>query len=1491
MTQEVPAKSRHIDPSSRSATGGQSPAADDDDDRARCGEQFRVVVDVVEGGMRGDARERDRKRERDAGPDESGETRRLRRARIEAHDSDDASRDVEEANAPSEWLYVVRIAYGARGRTSWEDGPLSRSRFKGAPKCARCARRGHDARECPMTTGGEMSAQGDDDAVVGDGSTFWYVGKSTDPALREKQHRGLIIKLEKVPLGLDVAAFWRRMTRIGEGESAVATQYPKFHDVRVKVWFESESDAREARDRAVEIMGPAVTVEQQSSHVILNNVPAVRFEELGRAFGSTRRVSARCSIEYERESDARRAFGQYEEQRAHASEVEARIVAEHSGSSWTKYHRSVDGANLQMVFVHPLEYNTQETELTEELMLRLSTEEQFTGVECVRGGVHCQIRLTPDRRKNLEERFREEFNLCHGCGQRGHQIGDRRCNRSLRRERNGDELVICYRAHPGIDLTEEDELEYIGDDDEANTDGTLCETLQNMWQHIGCDVEHAVVLRSDTNPGNTVPLEHELISHHRDCVEAYGPDFTELRSHQFEVLRRDNMDKYQHVMLTSSTGSGKSASFWTWLIYRIRQTKCGTALALFPTQALLWGQADSLSRMSRNTQGAVHHPGEGDHGEAIPYAGTIKLWNREFRWTVWHGKGIGSTRDKNMSEHEKSSAFKHADIVLCTPDKVHVSLHDPKTREFGNRIAENLCCVVVDEAHMYGGIMGANMHFLLQRLSIMPLVAGNRRPRLFLASATLGDAKAFASSLIGDDVENIQHVTDGDDAKQPTLIDGPGDLLQQCITEIENAADSDRARCRLVLLLKTRKLHIDEQLAILSADVLGSTRRALLFSQTKNTSLHLSRRLKKDYVGTGRRPLIYDGDVPPTRRRERELILNRTNCNDGLSVLGTSALEIGVDISGMEFCLISKMPPDRMSLLQQIGRVGRQPGKPGLVVVAADPFDAAGSYALEQPGDFFNAPARTVKSTIKSKAIRLSHVSKSVEAFRNWDRVDAWSEWVSKMQARSLISKDDISLENGTSVEDFANEIEHKLRELLPNASGTSKSGLSGFRPGSTLGKIPVVECRFSADRRLTERWNCRPDGSTRRRDIKWLDSNSIFRSAHPEGLTIDERGTIWKVMGYALKDPPCLRRDQKDKLGCMRSYHLHMIRKDDYERNPEALCQQCLQAHTDGPPDTPMKVKDCCWRHLHRHAPESNPDNPCHECRCDSCTRGNPCSTCKLINESGTIRDCPVSTRDITAGYEKGQWLSLITKIKVVKSEAQWVYTEGKEKTTYQLEKPLPVPFRFKDDLTFGVFSIKKEWLGFYEKKKEDGEVIQFIERRTISNGRTSVDEIWETPFFEPATFHTYGFQWLARIESSSVLTNLEHVRRFAAYIIHHRLAQVLECQFGDIDVSIEAGPEDGTVNVIVVETAIGGTGLCFEVIALEKRAMFDKASSIWFGPRGQSNIMHGFVGLNDFRRRVEEQTTREESQMLYDLTKAPPTDTEKYLEALERAWNIFVE
>ena len=378
----------------------------------------------------------------------------------------------------------------------------------------------HDARECPMTTGGgEMSAQGDDDAVVGDGSTFWYVGKSTDPALTGEAAPRADHQAGKSTLGIGRVAFWRRMTRIGEGESAVATHGPKFHDVRVKVWFESESDAREARDRAVEIMGPAVTVEQHR-RMILNNVPAVRFEELGRAFGSTRRVSARCSIEYERESDARRAFGQYEEQRAHASEVEARIVAEHSGSSWTKYHRSVDGANLQMVFVHPLEYNTQETELTEELMLRLSTEEQFTGVECVRGGVHCQIRLTPDRRKNLEERFREEFNLCHGCGQRGHQIGDRRCNRSLRRERNGDELVTAIELIP-IDLTEEDELEYIGDDDEANTDGTLCETLQNMWQHIGCDVEHAVVLRSDTTR-NTVPLEHELISHHRDCGRRTG---------------------------------------------------------------------------------------------------------------------------------------------------------------------------------------------------------------------------------------------------------------------------------------------------------------------------------------------------------------------------------------------------------------------------------------------------------------------------------------------------------------------------------------------------------------------------------------------------------------------------------------------------------------------------------------------------------------------------------------------------------------------------------------------------------------------------------------------------------------------------------------------------------------------------------------------------------------------------------------------------------
>ena len=59
-----------------------------------------------------------------------------------------------------------------------------------------------------------------------------------------------------------------------------------------------------------------------------------------------------------------------------------------------------------------------------------------------------------------------------------------------------------------------------------------------------------------------------------------------------------------------------------------------------------------------------------------------------------------------------------------------------------------------------------------------------------------------------------------------------------------------------------------------------------------------------------------------------------------MTLLGTSAVEVGVDITNMHLAVEPRMPVDRMSFLQRIGRVGRKPGCPGLVVVGRPEFPA-----------------------------------------------------------------------------------------------------------------------------------------------------------------------------------------------------------------------------------------------------------------------------------------------------------------------------------------------------------------------------------------------------------------------------------------------------------------------------------------------------------------------------------------------------------------------
>ena len=89
----------------------------------------------------------------------------------------------------------------------------------------------------------------------------------------------------------------------------------------------------------------------------------------------------------------------------------------------------------------------------------------------------------------------------------------------------------------------------------------------------------------------------------------------------------------------------------------------------------------------------------------------------------------------------------------------------------------------------------------------------------------------------------------------------------------------------------------------------------------------------------------------PEERREIEARLASGKMR---GVISTSALEMGIDIGGLDVCLLVGYPGTMVTALQRMGRVGRQ-DRDSLVVLVAQP-DALDQYFMKHPQEFFGRP-------------------------------------------------------------------------------------------------------------------------------------------------------------------------------------------------------------------------------------------------------------------------------------------------------------------------------------------------------------------------------------------------------------------------------------------------------------------------------------------------------------------------------------------------------
>ncbi|MFM7146822.1 MAG: DEAD/DEAH box helicase [Actinomycetales bacterium] len=287
-----------------------------------------------------------------------------------------------------------------------------------------------------------------------------------------------------------------------------------------------------------------------------------------------------------------------------------------------------------------------------------------------------------------------------------------------------------------------------------------------------------------------------------------------------------------------------------------------------------------------------------------------------------------STVDGDANAEERSWARKHANWILTNPDMLHYSLLPHHER--WARLFRGLRLIVLDECHAYRGLFGAHIGMVLRRL-LRLAEHYDARPTVMALSATVADPGRLGELLVG---RPVVPVTEDGSPRAERWIG-----LWQAPADSEQKSLSAQAAQLMELLVRSG----DQTLTFV-----GSRREAEAVAANVRDHLAEDRPDLVDAVAA------YRAGYLPEERRQLEDRL-RSGEIQGMST--TSALELGIDISGMDAVITAGWPGTRASLWQQFGRAGRaqQPGL-GVFIARDDPLD---TYVVEHPEVLLDAPVET----------------------------------------------------------------------------------------------------------------------------------------------------------------------------------------------------------------------------------------------------------------------------------------------------------------------------------------------------------------------------------------------------------------------------------------------------------------------------------------------------------------------------------------------------
>ena len=248
----------------------------------------------------------------------------------------------------------------------------------------------------------------------------------------------------------------------------------------------------------------------------------------------------------------------------------------------------------------------------------------------------------------------------------------------------------------------------------------------------------------------------------------------------------------------------------------------------------------------------------------------------------------------------------------------------------------NLRFVVVDECHYYRGIFGSNVAMVLRRL-LRLCGRYTAAPTVVFASATTASPDATASELIGQTVEEVTDDESPHGARTVALWEPAlrTDVTGEHGAPVRRSAGAEAAR--------------------VMADLVVEGARTLTFVRSRRgaelTALGARARLADAAPDLVERVASYRAGYLAEDRRALERALAS---GELVGLATTNALELGVDIAGLDAVVLAGFPGSVTSFWQQAGRSGRR-GQSALVVLIArdDPLD---TYLVHHPEALLDKP-------------------------------------------------------------------------------------------------------------------------------------------------------------------------------------------------------------------------------------------------------------------------------------------------------------------------------------------------------------------------------------------------------------------------------------------------------------------------------------------------------------------------------------------------------